>query len=40
MNDEKKQKRNNLIVAWLLGTIAIAGMLMPALYYTSMNIPK
>lgn len=40
ITDEKKQKRNNLIVACLLGAIALIGIVMPALYITGMSLPK
>lgn len=40
MIDDKKQKRSNLVVALILGAIALIGMLMPALYLTGMTAPK
>ncbi len=39
-NDERRLKRNNLIVAGLLGAIALTGVLVPLLYYTGLVVPK
>ncbi len=38
--DEKKLKRNNLILALILGAIALTGILVPLFYYTGLTVPK
>ncbi len=40
ISDEKKLKRKNLIVASLLGAIALIGILVPLFYYTGLTVPK
>jgi hypothetical protein len=38
--EERRLRRNNLIVAALLGAIALTGILVPLLYYTGLVVPK
>ena len=38
--EERRLKRNNLLVAALLGAIALAGVLVPLFYYTGLVVPK
>ena len=38
--EQKRLKRNNLIVAWLLSSIALTGILVPLVYYTGLVVPK
>ncbi len=38
--EEKRQRRNNLIVAGLLAAIALTGLLVPLFYYTGLVVPK
>ena len=38
--DDKNQKRNNLLLALLLGAIALTGMLVPLFYYTGLIVPQ
>ena len=38
--EEKRLKRNNLIVAIILGSIALTGILVPLLYYTGLKLPQ
>ena len=37
---ERKQKRKNLLLALLLGAIALAGILVPLFHYTGLVVPK
>lgn len=39
-SEEKRLRRNNLIVAGILTAIAVSGILVPLLYYTGINVPK
>jgi hypothetical protein len=38
--EEKRLRRNNLIVAGILTAIALTGILVPLLYYTEITVPK
>jgi len=38
--DQKRLKRNNLIVAGILSAIALTGILVPLFYYTGLAVPK
>lgn len=38
--DEKKIKRNNLFVAFILGAIALIGALVPLFYYSGLTVPQ
>jgi len=38
--DEKRLKRNNLLVAGFLSAIALTGVLVPLFYYTGLVVPK
>jgi hypothetical protein len=38
--EEKRLRRNNLIVAAILTAIALTGILVPLLYYTGISVPK
>lgn len=38
--EQKRLKRNNLIVALVLGSIALTGILVPLFYYTGLVVPK
>jgi hypothetical protein len=37
---EKRQRRNNLIVAGILAAIAITGLLVPLIHYTGLVVPQ
>ena len=37
---EKRQKRNNLIIAVALGAIALTGVLVPIFHYTGLTLPQ
>jgi len=39
-NDDKSLKMKNLIVASVLGAIALIGVLVPLFYYTGLVVPK
>lgn len=38
--DEKRLRMKNLIVAWMLSSIALTGILVPLFYYTGLAVPK
>jgi hypothetical protein len=38
--EEKRLRRNNLIVAGVLTAIALTGILVPLIYYTGITVPK
>jgi hypothetical protein len=38
--EEKRLRRNNLIVAAILTAIALTGILVPLLYYTGITVPQ
>lgn len=37
---EKRQKRNNLIIAFVLSAIALTGLLIPLFHYTGLTLPQ
>jgi hypothetical protein len=37
---EKRLRRNNLLLAGLLAAIALTGILVPLFYYTGLVVPK
>ena len=39
-DEEKRLRRNNLIVAAILGAIALTGILVPMFYYTGLVVPQ
>jgi len=38
--DQKRLRMKNLIVAWMLASIALTGILVPLFYYTGLTVPK
>jgi hypothetical protein len=38
--DDKRTRRNNIILALVLGAIALTGVLVPLFYYTGLSVPK
>ncbi len=39
-NEEKKLRTKNLLVAVLLGAVALTGILVPLFYYSGLVLPK
>jgi len=38
--DDKRTRRNNIVLAIILGAIALVGVLVPLFYYTGLAVPK